>query len=82
MVESRRRCVPIFGCPRNWPPQANGSPSMVAITELPQQTLVVNTGDQVHVVPIWMIRQIARGELYADEDLQKAIAVALLELLK
>lgn len=55
---------------------------MVAITELPQQTLVVNTGDQVHVVPMWMIRQIAHGELFADEDLQKAIAVALLEFLK
>lgn len=55
---------------------------MVAITELPQQTLVVNTGDHVHVVPVWMIRQVAHGELYADEDLQRAIAVALLEFLK
>jgi ABC-type uncharacterized transport system permease subunit len=54
---------------------------MVAITELPQQTLVVNTGDQVHVVPVWMIRQVAHGELFADEDLQKAIAVALLGMI-
>lgn len=48
----------------------------------PQQSLVINCGDKVHVVPVWMIRQIAHGELFADEDLQKAIAVALLDYLK
>lgn len=50
--------------------------------KFPQESLVINCGDKVHVVPVWMIRQVAHGELFADEELQKAIAVALLDYMK
>jgi hypothetical protein len=49
---------------------------------IPHQHLVVNTGDKMHCIPLWMIRQIARGELHADDELMKAIALALLDRLK
>lgn len=54
----------------------------VVEVKFPQESLVINCGDKVHVVPVWMIRKVARGELFADEELQKAIAVALLDYMK
>jgi hypothetical protein len=41
--------------------------------------VVQDHGGNAHVVPMWLIRQVASGEHIADNNLSRVLAVALLD---
>jgi hypothetical protein len=50
-----------------------------SITEKQPHMVVQDRGGNAHVVPMWLIRQVASGEHIADNDLSRVLAVALLD---
>lgn len=55
---------------------------MDSITEKQPHMVVQDHDGDAHVVPMWLIRQVASGEHIADNDLSRVLAVALLDNVK
>lgn len=51
------------------------------ITEKQPHLVVSNYDGSAHVVPLWLIRQVANGQHMPDNDLCQVLAVALLDFI-
>ena len=49
------------------------------LTEKQPHMVIKDHDGNAHVVPLWLIRQVANGQHIADNDLMRVIALALLD---
>ena len=49
------------------------------LTEKQPHLVIKDHDGDAHVVPLWLIRQVANGQHIADNDLMRVIALALLD---
>ena len=49
------------------------------LTEKQPHLVIKDHNGNAHVVPLWLIRQVANGQHIADNDLIRVIALALLD---
>lgn len=50
-----------------------------SLTEKQPHLVVRDQDSNAHVVPLWLIRQVANGQRMADNELTRVIALALLD---
>lgn len=52
------------------------------ITEQQPHIVIRDHNGDAHVVPLYLIRQVASGQHIADNELSRVLAVALLDMMK